>query len=120
MHELTICGQPYSFNFGLGFVKEIDKTATMENNGYKRNIGLQTRLAELLDGDIVALADVLLLGNKGQSPRLTYAVLEKHIDDPETDIDALFDEVLDFLRKTNASGRELRKLEAMMAQNAGK
>lgn len=114
MHELTIFDQTYTFNFGLGFVKEINKTDVIEQNGYKRNVGLQTRLAELLDGDVIALADILLMGNKGQTPRLTPAALEKYIDDPETDIDALFAEVLDFLRQTNAAGRTLRKLERAM------
>ena len=120
MHELTIFDQTYAFNFGLGFVKEINKTASIENNGYKRNVGLQTKLAELMDGDVIALADILLMGNKGQTPRLTPACLEKYIDDPETDIDALFTEVLDFLRQTNAAGRTLRNLEKMMDQTAAR
>ena len=60
---------------------------------------------------------MLLLANKGQEPRLTADVLEEYIEDEETDVDALFDGVIDFLKKSNVSKKKtlnlLKQAEAM-------
>ena len=57
----------------------------------------------LVDGDLETLETVLLLANKTETPRLNNAILDEHIEDENTDIDALFDEVMGFLEKANVS-----------------
>ena len=118
MMELQIKGQVYQFKFGFGFMSEIDKQQIVKApNGTQQNIGFQTAVGGILDGDAQALEDVLLLANKGQEPRLTADVLEEYIEDEETDVDALFDGVIDFLKKSNVSKKKtlnlLKQAEAM-------
>ena len=118
MMELQIKGQVYQFKFGFGFMREIDKQQIVKApNGTQQNIGFQMAVGGILDGDAQALEDVLLLANKGQEPRLTSDVLEEYIEDEETDVDALFDGVIDFLNKSNVSKKKtlnlLKQAEAM-------
>lgn len=111
MMELQIKGQAYQFKFGFGFMREIDKRQIVKApNGTQQNIGFQTAVGGILDGDAQALEDVLLLANKGQEPRLTADVLEEYIEDEETDVDALFDGVIDFLKKSNVSKKKTLNL----------
>ena len=118
MMELQIKAQAYQFKFGFGFMREIDKRQIVKApNGTQQNIGFQTAVGGILDGDAQALEDVLLLANKGQEPRLTADVLEEYIEDEETDVDALFNGVIDFLKKSNVSKKKtlnlLKQAEAM-------
>ena len=118
MMELQVKGQVYQFKFGFGFMREIDKQQIVKApNGTQQNIGFQTAVGGILDGDAQALEDVLLLANKWQEPRLTADVLEEYIEDEETDVDALFDGVIDFLKKSNVSKKKtlnlLKQAEAM-------
>ena len=56
---------------------------------------------------------MLDMANKNNEPRVTRDLLDTYIDDEETDIDALFDKVLDFLEKTNATKKVVANLLAM-------
>lgn len=106
MMELTINGKVYEFNFGMGFLREVNKKATVQVDGVKgaeKNLGLRMAVAGIVDGDVETLVDVLDLANKGRDPRATKTVLDSYIDDPDTDIDKLFEDVMDFLKKTNAT-----------------
>lgn len=122
MFELTINNEVFQFHFGMGFMREINKTVTSPVEGVKnleKNIGLRYKIASLIDGDVEALVDVLFAANMNQKPRVTRALLDAHIDDEETDIDALFDEVLDFLSKANATKKTVESLmEAIEKEKA--
>ena len=113
MFELTINGQVYAFNFGMGFMREINKKIGVPVDGLpdvKKNVGLQYAVAGIIDGDIEALAEALDVANKGNSPRVTKALLDSYIDDTETDIDKLFEDVLDFLKRANATKKTVAML----------
>ncbi len=116
MMELTIGGQVFEFNFGMGFLREINKTVTVTQNGVKHDEGLQYKVAGLIDGDTLDLVEVLFMANMGRNPRVTKAALEEYIDNECTDIDALFAEVLDFLRESNATRTIVRKMEERVAK----
>ena len=107
MLELTINNVVYQFNFGMGFMKEINKRVTKVPNAdipeMKQNVGLQFAVAGIIDGDVEVLADVLDVANKGQNPRATINTIYAYIDDENTDIDRLFETVLDFLKRANAT-----------------
>ena len=114
MLELTINGQVYVFNFGMGFLREINKDVSVPVEGVKdvrKNVGLRYAIAGLLDGDMEDLSKVLIAANKGQSPRVTQAGIDSYIDDPDTDVDALFDEVTNCLKSANATRKTFLKLE---------
>ena len=123
MFELTINNQVYGFNFGMGFMREINRTLSQPVDGVpgaKQNIGLRYKIAGIMDGDIEALEDVLEAANKGCEPRLTRAVLDAHIDDANTDIDRLFEDVLDFLANANATKKTVAMLKEALEKEKAK
>lgn len=122
MFELTINDNTYQFNFGMGFLREIDPTVTKPIDGIKgkvQNLGLQYAVAGIIDKDVMTLADVLVRANKGFNPRLTVAEVEAYIEDDRTDIDRLFDEVLGFLKSANVTKNTTQTMiEAVEAEKA--
>ncbi|MDO4170311.1 MAG: tail assembly chaperone [Lachnospiraceae bacterium] len=113
MFELEINNEVYQLNFGMGFLREVDKKISTSVDGLpgvKKNIGLNYKIASLIDGDIEVLEEVLDTANKGQKPRLTKQILDDYIEDEDTDIDELFERVLDFLKSANVTKRATREL----------
>ena len=110
--EITMNGQPYSFNFGLGFLKAINARATsrIPNSNYSINTGAKFVIAQVIDGDVEALCDVLMTANKGETPRLNQKELYEFIEDEDTDIDGVFDMVIDFFAKANATKKVYQSL----------
>ena len=112
MMELAINGQVYQFKFGMGFLREANKTVTETNgNGVKKNSGASYMIAGIFDGNVEDLVNTLDLANKGLEPRVTKALLDSFIDDPNTDIDQLFEDTLDFLKKANATRKTVMAIE---------
>jgi hypothetical protein len=102
---LTINGTEYEFNFGFGFVKAISRVKLQDGN----EIGLQYRVAQLYDGSPEALVDVLMKARvKTNAP--TMEELQEWLEDENTDIDAVFDQVLDFLSTANCSKKQTLKM----------
>lgn len=122
MFELTIEGNVYQFNFGMGFLREMNKKVSSPVDGLKdvkKNIGLNYIVSGVIDGELEDLVELLDCANKGQSPRVTKAILDSYIDDENTDIDALFESVIDFLKKTNATKNTTKELlEVLEIQKA--
>lgn len=115
--ELTINNKVYQFGFNIGFLRNINKTITVDVNGMdgvKRNVGLRYSVGLLLDGDLEKLVDVLDLANKGQSTRLTKKEIEEFIDNTDTDVDEVFDNVIEGLKQANATKKAtLATIEAI-------
>lgn len=114
MMELTINGQVYQFNFGMGFLREANKTVSEKLNSStdkKKDVGATYMIAGIMDGDPEDLVNALDLANKGQNPRVTRALLDSYIENPETDIDRLFEDVLDFLGSANATKKIVERLK---------
>ena len=106
MMELTINGKVYQFRFGMGFLREIDKTASVPVAGVPgktENVGLQMAVRLLVAGDPVTLVEVLDIANKTEKPRVTKNELDAYVEDETTDIEALFEDVFDFLKQSNAT-----------------
>lgn len=112
MFELTIDGNVYGFSFGMGFMREMNKriTTPVEGTNANKNIGLQYAVAGIMDGDVEELVNVLDAANKGFIPRVTRDQLDKYIDDENTDIDVLFETVMDFLKRANATKKTVAQL----------
>ena len=120
MFEITINDEVYPFNFNMGFMREINKKYTTSANGLTKNIGLQYAAAGLLDGDTEQLANVLFVANSGFLPRVTMSKLDSYIDDPATDIDALFNSVLGFMQTANATRKTVNALIAAVEAEQAK
>ena len=93
---------------------------TTSANGLTKNIGLQYAAAGLLDGDTEQLANVLFVANSGFLPRVTMSKLDSYIDDPATDIDALFNSVLGFMQTANATRKTVNALIAAVEAEQAK
>lgn len=123
MFELTIKNEVYQFNFGMGFLREVNKRVIAKgesNTNATKNIGLQYMIGGIMDFDVEALVDVLEAANKGQNPRVTRVLLDSYIDDESTDIDALFKDVLDFLSNANATKKTVAMLKEMVEKERAK
>lgn len=115
MMELTIQEKVYQFNFGMGFMREINKKHKQPVDGWanvEKSMGLVYSISSLFDNDIEELVEVLYAANIGQNPRVTKTLLDSYIDDENTDIDKLFEEVLDDLKHANATKKVALALQA--------
>lgn len=106
MNEIMINGSSYPLRFGMGFLREINRHAQQTDAGLKRNVGLRMAIAGLIDGSLEDLHDVIMTANRTETPRLSAAELDAFFEDGGTDIDAVFSEVLDFLKKANVTKKE--------------
>ena len=123
MFELEINGQVYQFKFGMGFMREINKKLKTPIDGVKdatQNIGLRMAIASVLDGDVEGLVDLLEVANKTETPRVTKNLLDEYIDNENTDIDKLFDDVKDFLSRANATKKTYNALMQMVEEEKAK
>lgn len=130
MLELTIKETTYSFRFGMGFMRDIDKqsSTTIEGSDVKKNTGFQFAVADLYDRNPLGLVEILLFANKTEKPRVNRELLDFYIDEECEDIDGLCDKVLDFLKHGNATKKktaevlelietEIQKLKEKEKQN---
>ena len=123
MFELTINGVVYQFRFGMGFMREINRKVGTYVDGLpdvKKNMGLQYYVAGVLDGDVEALIEVLNVANKDQNPRVTQSALDSYIDSEYTDIDKLFEDVVDFLSRANATKKIVNTMKEEVAKQKAK
>lgn len=112
--ELVINDKTYSFNFGMRFLRDINKkieTPIEFGSAVKQQIGLKYYVSLLLDDDVVALSTVLITANAGQKPNLTQAVIDSYFDNPETNLDELFDSVMEGLETANATKKIVLQLK---------
>ncbi len=115
MYELEMNGQVVELNFGMGFLREINKTVAAPVEGLKgvtQNIGLRYKISQLLDNDVEALADVIDLANKGCEPRITKGTIDAFIESDNTNIDEVFEKVMGFLKTANATKKAVLEVEA--------
>ena len=125
MMELTINGVVYQFKFGMGFLREANKMTKIPVQGMPgttKEVGARYLIARVvIDQEPDALVDLLDLANKGETPRVTRALLDSYIDSEEADIDVLMEETKDFLSKANATKKMVEEIEKeyekQMAQN---
>ena len=109
----------FSFVFGFGFLKELNKQHTMASNGLTMRLGLENTLPNLINNDAETLVEVLKLANKTETPRATEKDLVELIESTE-DIEALFAETLEALKESNFTGMKTRKFLDTVAKNSEK
>lgn len=120
--ELVINEKTYSFNFGMRFLRDINKkieTPIEFGSAVKQQIGLKYHVSLLLDNDVTALSTVLITANAGQKPNITQTIIDSYFDDPETDLDELFECVMEGLETANATKKTVLQVkEAVEAAEA--
>jgi Phage protein. len=109
--ELTVKGKQYGFKFGTKFVRELDRLFPITQDGIAFGMGLSTKfIPELKTANINALATILYLANRTESPKLSQGDIDDFIDDCE-DIEKLFDTVLKELSESNAGKVAMKMVE---------
>lgn len=117
MFELVIKDIAYPLNFGMGFVRKLDKSVNIPVDGLpgvKKDIGLTYAIMSLLDNDIVMLSKVIDIANEGQNPRLTQAAIDAYLEDEGTDIEELFNKILGFFKSANCTKRTAARVDAAL------
>lgn len=110
MNELTILGEIYQFNFGMGFLRTIDKIYKRTEQGIEIYMGLAVIMSRVMEKDIDSLWTVLNTANRGYEPRLRQEIFDRWIEDPNTDIDDVFKRVEDFFAQSNCTKTMYKRL----------
>lgn len=118
---LTINGTDHELNFGVRFVRELDKKYYVESQGgIKFGTGIETRVPMLLTGDAVTLAEFIYTALATDSKKKpTMQDIDNYVDHVE-DIEALFDEVIEELKKQNATKMKMKEFTDRLKQEEKK
>ena len=118
---LKINDKEYEAFFGMAFVKALDDKYSQKGiGGAKFGLGLSVIIPKLLDGDTTALEECLAAGFSSEKDKPSTKDIDAYIDNVE-DIDALFDEVIDGLKKHNATKKKaLQIIEAIEEEDRKK
>ena len=122
MLELTINEKTYQFNFNIAFMRSMNKmhredAQKLFGEDARSNAGLGVAMmAMFIDDDIDELITVLMEANKGFEPRLKQKDLEDYLDDPDTDIEKVFEEVKNSLSSSNATRKEMKKVGNLLEE----
>lgn len=110
--NININETEYNTHFGIGFVRALDqKYFTKGVGGAQFGTGLEVLIAKMKTGDVAALQEIIFTGIEGKKP--SQKEMDEYIDQAE-DIDALMEEVIDELKKSNAARkRTLNAIESV-------
>lgn len=111
---LSINEKEYEVHFGMAFIRALDNKYYTKGVGNAQfGMGLEVVIPKIMTGDVIALAEILYEGTASEKMRPTLKVIDNYIDTFD-DIDALFDEVIDELKKQNATKkRSIKILESI-------
>lgn len=115
--EIKINGKEYELNFGVKFVRLLDKKMPIMMN--MKGMGEQsfgmalTRVVPALKTyDTAILSDVIYTALWGAKPRPSQDDIDAVIDDDKTDIEKLFNDVIDAMSKSNSVKLATKNLKA--------
>lgn len=119
MYTREINGKLCEFNFGLGFVREIDRRRLVEGEDkQKHKMGLTYAIAGLMDCDYEALIDCLLIGSKyAPGETLRREEVESWIDTEEIDLEKECNELLDFFVKCSFTRKKTEELKEAVTRD---
>jgi len=99
--KITIDKNDYELNFGIGFLRELDKVAGMESNGVSMGMGLIKTIPAFEAFDPLALFNIIYCGTAGSTPRPSLELVEDYFDTlKDSDIEKLFTEAGTELKKS--------------------
>lgn len=116
MYTKEINGKIYDFKFGVGFIREIDKTKIIKDeNKQDSKVGLNYAIAGLMDCDFEKLIDCLLFGNKfSEGEKLTKKDLEDWLESEGVDPEEECKELLDFFERCKFTRKRMEDLKKMV------
>ncbi|WHO86578.1 tail assembly chaperone [Limosilactobacillus oris] len=115
--EITINKKDYELNFGVKFVRLMDKKMPIKvnvNGMGEQDFGMAlTRVVPgLKTYDTSILSDVIYNALWSAKPRPSQDDVDAFIDDPDTDIEKLFNDVIDAMSKSNSVKLATKNLRA--------
>lgn len=113
--ELTINGKQYVFIFGYRFIKELNKKNEVTERGMTLKAGLDNALMNFFSGDIETLVEMLKTANATENPRVSEKGIVEWIE--ENGVDALFDLVLEELKKSEFTKKKTLNFEKEVSKN---
>ena len=115
--QIEINGKEIDLNFGIRFIRELDEKYNLIVAGKKVGVGIEETIPRILMGNVVALEDVIYAATWTAKKRPTLSEMDDFIDGVE-DIEALFNEVIEELKKQNATKKRTASAVAGMAAQA--
>lgn len=112
--ELTINGNTQALNFGVRFVRELDKVAGIEKSGVQLGFGLTRSLPGMQTYNPATLSDVIYAATATNSPRPSQNDVDDYVDGIETveESEQLFDQINEGIDKANALKAALKNMKA--------
>ena len=101
-------------------MQKANKTQFVVHEGIRVDVGLAMMIGNIVEGDVMALRDALVLMNEGMTPRATEAIVNEYIEDENTDIESLFEKVIDFFKMSNCTKKTVQKVEEEKAKQEEK
>lgn len=119
MYTREIDGKIYEFKYGIGFIRDIDKTKTVKgDDGEQKKMGLTYAIAGLMDGDFEKLIDCLLFGNKyAGGERLDRKMIDEWLESEDVDPEQECKDLLDFFDTCKFTCRRAKELRDMAEKN---
>ena len=110
--QLTINGKEYGLNFGVRFVRELDKTIGASIKGINFGMGVAKALVGLGSYDSAVLSDVIYAATAASKKRPTAKEVDDFIDEDGTDLDSLFKQIPEEMRSANAVKAATKNMKA--------
>ncbi|GKQ42911.1 hypothetical protein RD055328_08340 [Companilactobacillus sp. RD055328] len=113
--KIKIDKKEYELNFGIDFLRDLDRIAGMEVKGVSMGMGLSRTLPALMAYDPLALINVLYCGTHACSPRPSMDEITSMFADETMDedkINTLFEELNGELKKSPLVRISLNKITA--------
>lgn len=114
MNALTINGKEQELNFGVRFVRELDKVAGISANNVSFGFGLTKTLPAIKAYDPAVLSDLIYSATFKNSPRVSRDEVDDYIDSTGSvkELEKLFDDVTAEINKANAIKVALKNMKA--------
>ena len=114
--QITIGKKNLDLNFGVRFVREIDKLVGVEMNiqGSKQSLGfgLTKAVLGLKSYDSAMLSTIIYAAAWDNKKRPSQLDVDNFLDDPKTEIEKLFDDVTAEMMKANSVKVATKNLKA--------
>lgn len=111
--QLKINNKNVEFNFGVRFVRELDKVAGIEHEGVKIGYGVAKCLPELKAYDPAALSDVLYCASFKSSPRPGQHEVDNYLETLTAEqLKKLFDNTIEEINKATVLKLAIKNLKA--------
>jgi len=108
--QITIQEHTYDLKFGIKFIREMDKKHSLVRDGITFGAALEITVPMLWACHTVALSDVIYHATCTEKRRPKPEEVDRFVEEHEN-IESLFQEVIEALKKANATKLKIKNLE---------